>query len=178
MNAEIKNLVRTLRSGLLTSPVSSSRIFKFATFDVKEEEIFFESKFSVAFVNYKPVLPGHVLVAPKRIVDRFGKLSVDEVQDVWLTCQLISRIFEMKKYHEQSFTFAIQDGENAGQTVPHMHVHIIPRKKNDFSRNDEIYERLESSGIHKIDNEERRPRSFEEMAEEAKEYRDYFAEFL
>lgn len=34
----------------------------------------------------------------------------------------------------------IQDGAEAGQTVPHVHIHILPRKAKDFERNDEIYD--------------------------------------
>ena len=35
---------------------------------------------------------------------------------------------------------AYQDGPQAGQTVPHVHIHVIPRKKGDFEKNDEIYD--------------------------------------
>ena len=34
----------------------------------------------------------------------------------------------------------IQDGPQAGQTVPHVHIHILPRKRGDFEKNDEIYD--------------------------------------
>ena len=41
---------------------------------------------------------------------------------------------------------AVQDGKEAGQSVPHVHVHVLPRKGGDFAKNDEIYERLEEWG--------------------------------
>jgi len=64
---------------------------------------------------------------------------------------------------------AIQDGASAGQSVDHVHIHIIPRKKGDFARNDEIYERLDMDA-------NRVKRSQEEMAEEAAILARYFNE--
>eukprot|EP00976_Prorocentrum_cordatum_P070289 1179868-Prorocentrum_minimum.AAC.4 len=44
-----------------------------------------------------------------------------------------------------SLTFAIQDGAAAGQTVPHVHIHILPRKFGDFEKNDEVYDKFSAS---------------------------------
>lgn len=46
----------------------------------------------------------------------------------------------MKKKHFLIDSFLVQDGPQAGQTVPHVHIHVIPRKKGDFENNDEIYD--------------------------------------
>nr|GMD67044.1 bifunctional bis(5'-adenosyl)-triphosphatase/adenylylsulfatase FHIT [Ipomoea batatas] len=54
---------------------------------------------------------------------------------MWSAAQKIGR--QLESYHNaSSLTFAIQDGPQAGQTVPHVHVHIIPRKSGDFEKND------------------------------------------
>lgn len=42
----------------------------------------------------------------------------------------------------------IQDGPQAGQTVPHVHIHILPRKTGDFDKNDEIYDAVSSIAVH------------------------------
>ena len=42
----------------------------------------------------------------------------------------------------QDATISIQDGPSAGQTVPHVHVHILPRSSGDFENNDDIYNEL------------------------------------
>jgi len=72
-----------------------------------------------------------------------------------------------------------QDGAEAGQTVPHMHVHLIPRKKLDYKENDAIYDDLEVSELKlrdelshhhsfpKIEDKERISRTEDEMATEA-----------
>lgn len=44
-----------------------------------------------------------------------------------------------------SLTLTIQDGPQAGQTVPHVHIHILPRRAGDFEKNDEIYDVIEAA---------------------------------
>jgi bis(5'-adenosyl)-triphosphatase len=63
----------------------------------------------------------------------------------------------------------MQDGRAAGQSVPHVHVHILPRRFGDFQRNDDVYEELENQNLDKAitADEDRKPRTMEEMAAEA-----------
>jgi len=44
-----------------------------------------------------------------------------------------------REYGASSLMFAIQDGPAAGQTVPHVHIHIMPRKLSDFTTSDQVY---------------------------------------
>ena len=60
---------------------------KFGQFDIQASEIFTESALSFAFVNLKPVVPGHLLVSPKRVVPRFCDLEREEVADLWYALQ-------------------------------------------------------------------------------------------
>mmetsp|Transcript_3278 Transcript_3278/g.13157 ORF Transcript_3278/g.13157 Transcript_3278/m.13157 type:complete len:100 (+) Transcript_3278:409-708(+) len=76
-----------------------------------------------------------------------------------------------------SRTFS-KDGPAAGQTVPHVHVHVLPRRVGDFEPNDAVYDELDKAGKAMASNldldAERRPRSLEEMAAEAEELRALF----
>ncbi|KAL2239607.1 UNVERIFIED_CONTAM: Bifunctional bis(5'-adenosyl)-triphosphatase/adenylylsulfatase FHIT [Sesamum indicum] len=108
---------------------------------------------------------------------RFIDLTADETSDLWLTAQKIGH--QLESYHNaSSLTFTIQDGPQAGQTVSHVHIHILPRKSGDFENNDEIYEAIDSKEKElkqKLDlDKERKDRSMEEMAQEAAEYRKLF----
>ena len=47
-------------------------------------------------------------------------------------------------YKATGFNVAVQDGRSAGQSVPHVHIHILPRKEGDFERNDDVYDELEA----------------------------------
>jgi diadenosine tetraphosphate (Ap4A) HIT family hydrolase len=149
------------------------------------DQVFYSTHLSYAFVNLKPLLPGHVLVSPIRSVPRYSGLSSAEVTDVFLTVRRVSGVIETV-FKATSLNIAIQDGPDAGQSVPHLHVHIIPRSKgdlNDRGGSDAIYDMMEGEegniGKHLNekdegakrwtgpDADERKPRSEEEMREEA-----------
>ncbi|XP_072438539.1 bis(5'-adenosyl)-triphosphatase-like isoform X2 [Chiloscyllium punctatum] len=113
--------------------------FRFGQHIIKSSVIFLQTELSFALVNRKPVVPGHVLVCPIRLTERFRDLQPDELTDLFQTSQKVAKVVE-QHFKATSLTIAIQDGPEAGQTVKHVHVHILPRKKEDFSRNDNVYE--------------------------------------
>uniref|UniRef100_A0A0E0MJ07 HIT domain-containing protein n=1 Tax=Oryza punctata TaxID=4537 RepID=A0A0E0MJ07_ORYPU len=105
----------------------------------------------------------------QRLVKRFADLSFDETCDLWMMAKDIG--VRLEQYHRaSSLTFTIQDGPHSGQTVPHVHIHIVPRRKEYFENNDD------NNGMMNAKNEtldldiERKDRTMEEMAQEAKEY--------
>ncbi|XP_018676496.1 bifunctional bis(5'-adenosyl)-triphosphatase/adenylylsulfatase FHIT [Musa acuminata AAA Group] len=152
--------------------------YTFGPYKIHRTEVFHSTLHSFAMVNLRPLLPGHVLVCPRREVKRFIDLTADEVCDLWLTAKEVGG--RLERHHEaSSLTFAIQDGPQAGQTVPHVHIHILPRKKGDFEKNDEIYDAIdlkEKELKEKLDlDKERKDRTPEEMAREADEYRALFS---
>ncbi|KAJ3217049.1 hypothetical protein HDU67_008607 [Dinochytrium kinnereticum] len=161
--------------------MSSKKTFQFGPWPLSSGEIFFTSRLSLGFVNLKPVVPGHVLVIPRRLVKRFGELTTEEVSDLFASAQTIGRVME-REYSGESLTVTVQDGPMAGQTVPHIHVHVMPRKKGDYLDNDVIYSDInkkekelnDTLSKRGPDAEERPPRTREEMAEEAGRLRGFF----
>ncbi|KAK3433769.1 hypothetical protein EUGRSUZ_D01050 [Eucalyptus grandis] len=142
----------------------ASEPFTFGPHKINPAEVFYTTSLSFAMVNLRPVLP----------VKRFVDLSADETIDLWLTAKKVAG--QLEHYHKaSSLTFTIQDGPQAGQTVPHVHIHIVPRKAGDFKENDEIYDAIdqkEKELKQKLDvDKERKDRSSEERAQEAEEYR-------
>ncbi|NXV41104.1 FHIT triphosphatase, partial [Uria aalge] len=85
--------------------------------------------------------PSDVLVCPLRPVERFRDLCPEEVADLFHTAQRVGNVVE-KHFCGTSLTISIQDGPEAGQTVKHVHVHVLPRRAGDFSRNDNVYEEV------------------------------------
>ena len=127
---------------------------------------------SYVLVNKKPVLPGHLLVIPQRIAHRFTDLNPDEVQDLFMTVQVVQRMIESFTSSNSS-TICIQDGKEAGQTVQHVHVHVLPRKSGDFAENDDIYDKLQNHDREGI-TDDIKWRSNAEMFKECSDLRDYF----
>jgi len=160
-------------------PVLSKTIY-FSKFAVNPQ-VFYVTSQSFALVNLKPLIPGHVLVCPQRVVPRLSDLSAAEVQDLFQTVQKVGGMIE-RVFQGTSLNIAIQDGPAAGQTVPHLHAHIIPRKLKDmdeYGGGDAIYDLLESDSADlarqyrearkfpKPDENSRMPRSEEDMEKEA-----------
>lgn len=114
---------------------------RFGQHIIKASAVFLQTELSFALVNRKPVVPGHVLVCPLRPVERFRDLRPEEVSDLFSTTQRVANLVE-KHFQASSLTIAVQDGPEAGQTVKHVHVHVLPRKTGDFERNDNVYDEV------------------------------------
>ncbi|KAL9229903.1 hypothetical protein vseg_005320 [Gypsophila vaccaria] len=170
--------LQTFSTTITRSSKMESEAYTFGPYKIDLKEVFYSTNLSYAMVNLRPLLPGHVLVCPRREVKRFTDLTPEETCDLWLTAQKIGS--QLEKYHKaSSLTLAIQDGPQAGQTVPHVHIHILPRKGGDFEKNDEIYDAIdvkEKELAQKLDlDKDRKDRTLEEMNQEAEEYRALFA---
>jgi histidine triad (HIT) family protein len=82
----------------------------------------------LAFLDRAPLMPGHVLVVPKVHVKTLGDLPQDEVGPYFLAVQKIATAVEQAMHADGSFVAA---NIKISQSVPHLHVHIVPRKKGD-----------------------------------------------
>eukprot|EP00669_Euglena_mutabilis_P007655 TRINITY_DN2893_c0_g1_i1.p2 TRINITY_DN2893_c0_g1~~TRINITY_DN2893_c0_g1_i1.p2 ORF type:complete len:175 (+),score=58.71 TRINITY_DN2893_c0_g1_i1:286-810(+) len=147
----------------------------FGPYLLDPQQVFFESDLTYGIVNLKPIVPGHVLLIPKRVAARFADLTPEEADNLWRAAYRIGPVLEAH-YRATALNYAIQDGEHAGQSVPHVHIHILPRRKADFKRNDQVYEELEAFHAHPPPHfgDNRRPRTLPEMAAEAAELRTLF----
>lgn len=134
-------------------------------------QVFYRTRFSYAFVNHRPVLHGHVLVSPLRVCKKFTELSKAELTDLMLLVQKVEKTLE-RLYETESTTMTIQDGVDAGQSVFHVHVHLLPRKSTDFGGNiDKIYRELQRHDKQEFKKEYRKL-SEDEMASIAKRLRE------
>ena len=73
-----------------------------------------------------PISPGHTLIIPKRHIGSFFELESDERQDLLNLLEAAKKILD-EKFHPNGYNIGINDGPAAGQTVPHAHIHLIPR---------------------------------------------------
>jgi diadenosine tetraphosphate (Ap4A) HIT family hydrolase len=91
-----------------------------------EREIILETEMSFAIYDCFPVNDGHALIIPKRHTANYFDLSLEEQKDC---IELLNRVkgIVQEKYNPAGFNVGININEAAGQTVPHVHIHLIPR---------------------------------------------------
>ena len=77
-----------------------------------------------------PISPGHTLIIPKRHVGSFFEISQEE-RDALLDLLDQAKKVVDTELNPDGFNIGINDGSPAGQTVPHLHIHLIPRFKGD-----------------------------------------------
>ena len=83
---------------------------------------------SISFLDAFPLAKGHVLVIPKNHHQKIQDLSQDENADLFLLVhEMISKVDSVSG----ATLVAVHNGIDAGQEVPHVHVHLIPRSKDD-----------------------------------------------
>jgi hypothetical protein len=86
------NRYQNPRRVMSTSSSKESIQFQFSSkIHIPPSHVFYETPLSFAFVNIKPVVPGHVLVVPKRIVEKFEEMTTEEITDVMSTSQRVSK---------------------------------------------------------------------------------------
>ena len=86
----------------------------------------------MAFRDGFPISPGHTLIIPRQHVASFFDLTTEERQSLWeLVATVRTNLIE--EFHPDGFNVGLNDGQAAGQTVMHAHIHVIPRYKGDAS---------------------------------------------
>ncbi|CCW65335.1 unnamed protein product [Phytomonas sp. EM1] len=161
----------------LASP-NASNVFTFYPYAVSvEASIPYRSEYFCVMVNLKPILPHHLMVVPLRCVGTIHGLTDEEVKDWGQTMVLTFRVLNevhnrnrrgdapLQRWENVSYCMAIQQGTESGQTVPHLHTHIIP-----FSSPEDL-------GVSPDSDENlspRIPRTKQEMWEETAFLRPFF----
>ncbi len=97
--------------------------------EIKERQIV-ENDLAWAFLTNIPITPGHTLIVPKRCVAKYEDLTKEEREAVEELRMKIVNAFT-KLYGAEGFNIAWNVNKIAGQSVPHFHLHIVPRKAGD-----------------------------------------------
>ena len=93
-------------------------------------ELVSETATAVAFLDGYPVSKGHTLIIPKRHVDNYFELTTHEQRALWLMVNRCKKILT-ERFNPDGFNVGINIGEAAGQSISHVHIHLIPRYKGD-----------------------------------------------
>lgn len=97
---------------------------------VPERELIAESAMVYSMLDKFPVSSGHALIIPKRHTASYFDLSFKEQSACFFMLNKVKEILQ-KRFNPDGFNVGINIGETSGQTVPHVHIHLIPRYNGD-----------------------------------------------
>jgi histidine triad (HIT) family protein len=101
---------------------------------IRSEEkasIVFEDAMSLAFLDRRPLFPGHCLLVPKDHYETLTDLPASLVAPLFLNAQLLERAIEEGLQADGTF---IAINNRVSQSIPHLHIHLVPRHRNDGLR--------------------------------------------
>jgi histidine triad (HIT) family protein len=90
--------------------------------------VVYEDKNTLAFLDHRPLFAGHTLLLPREHFETLADLPAAEVGPLFKNTQLLSRAIETAMEAEGSF---VAMNNRVSQSVPHLHVHIVPRRRKD-----------------------------------------------
>lgn len=96
----------------------------------KKVELICETATCVAFYDGYPVSPGHALIVPKRHVASYFDLTPHELQAMQIVLKRVQQLVD-ERYHPDGYNIGVNVNTAAGQSVFHVHMHLIPRYKGD-----------------------------------------------
>ena len=91
----------------------------------------FEDSISLAFLDHRPLFPGHTLLIPKQHYETLADLPATLIQPYFAGAQLLARAVELALEADGTF---VGINNRVSQSVPHLHTHIVPRRKKDGLR--------------------------------------------
>ncbi|HSP63000.1 MAG TPA: HIT family protein [Pyrinomonadaceae bacterium] len=100
---------------------------KIATREVAGRLVF-EDEVSLAFLDHRPVFPGHCLLIPKAHYETLADLPAELIGPFFKSAQLLARAVESAMEAHGTF---VAINNRVSQSVPHVHTHIVPRRRKD-----------------------------------------------
>ena len=98
--------------------------------DLGDEEIVIKNQYCYARWDKYPVSDGHALIIPFRHISNYFDVSEDEKSAIWTLVDDMKHLIR-QEYSPDGYNIGINVGRAAGQSIPHLHVHIIPRYEGD-----------------------------------------------
>ena len=96
-----------------------------------DAEIVLEGEHTVAFLDHRPLFPGHVLLVPREHHETIENLPGELVEPLFADARLLAGAVRRAMGAEGSF---VAMNNVVSQSVPHLHVHVVPRRRKDGLR--------------------------------------------
>ena len=88
-------------------------------------DIVHEDDLCIAFRDISPQAPTHILVVPKKVIPRVGEASEADKETLGHLLLMAGKVARDEGIAESGFRVAINHGAHGGETVPHLHVHVL-----------------------------------------------------
>jgi diadenosine tetraphosphate (Ap4A) HIT family hydrolase len=98
--------------------------------NLPQERVLLETETTLALFDAYPITEGHALVIPKLHVASIFELPPGELAALWAQVETVRKLLA-ERFSPDAFNIGVNDGAAAGQTVPHAHIHVIPRRNGD-----------------------------------------------
>ena len=99
-----------------------------------EKSTVYEDEQFIVIMDAYPLTPFHVLIIPKRHVQYLQELTTSEKRRLFELGDKVTSALKLACKEQIDFNMLLNDGKLANQTIPHVHLHVIPRRKHDFIR--------------------------------------------
>lgn len=94
-------------------------------------EVVLDDELTLAFLDHRPIFPGHTLLVPKQHFETLADLPLELVDPLFRNARLLSGLMESALEAQGSF---VAVNNKVSQSVPHLHVHVVPRRRKDGLR--------------------------------------------
>jgi len=115
------------------------------------EKSFANASGNIAIYNISPILEGHSLIMPGKHYKSLFEMSEYEIAGFFSFARRVTA-FLCKTFDADAYDWSLQEGSDAGQSVDHLHLHIIPRKPDDLAEGEDWYSKLQQQQFTSPDN--------------------------
>lgn len=119
------------------------------------EHAFIENGDFIAVYNIAPILPGHSMIIPKKHIESILELSENQITELFSFARKVT-VFLTDVFQGEGFDWSLQENEVAGQSVDHLHLHIVIRKTGDLSSPGKWYKMIEDNENQLLDSKSRK----------------------
>lgn len=137
------------------------------------DAVFARSKHFLAVYNVAPILPGHSLIIPRNHIKSVLELDEERMQEMMSFARKVTKLLQ-KVFQTEGFNWSLQDKEIAGQTIAHLHMHIVLRYPGDLHEPGDWYPKVSNNINQVLDSSARERLSEEEMEKIVARLRDEF----
>ena len=126
------------------------------------DAVFARSEDFLAVYNIAPIFPGHSIIIPRNHIETIMELDDEMLTEMMVFSRKVTKLL-LRVFKTDSFNWSLQDKEAAGQTIAHLHMHIVPRMTGDIADPGDWYPKIMQNYEEILDSASRAKLTSDEM---------------